>query len=137
MAPLIKSAGPLPYNTTGKILVRGANWIGDVIMGLPAVASIRRNFPKARIVVLAKPWVAAVYRRSPSVDEVVVYERPGIHGGLLGIMRLALKLRRERYGLTFLLQNAFEAAFIARLAGIPRRAGFATDCRGLLLTDAA
>ena len=35
-----------------------------------------------------------------------------------------------------LLQNAFEAAALVRLAGIPRRIGYDRDGRGWLLTDA-
>ncbi len=38
--------------------------------------------------------------------------------------------------MAILLQNALEAAILARLAGIPVRAGYDTDARGLLLTHA-
>jgi len=38
------------------ILVRGTNWIGDVVMSLPALETIRKSVPHARITVLAKPW---------------------------------------------------------------------------------
>jgi heptosyltransferase-2 len=57
------------------ILIRGTNWIGDVIMSLPAVSSVRRAFPHARIAVLAKPWVAELYRVCPDVDDVIVFQR--------------------------------------------------------------
>jgi len=46
------------------------------------------------------------------------------------------RLRAERFDCAILLQNAFEAALIARLAGIPRRIGYDRDGRGWLLTDA-
>ncbi len=116
------------------ILVRGTNWIGDVIMSLPAVASVRRTFPHARIVVLAKPWVAQLYRACPDVDDVIVFQSPGIHDGIGGKIRLATQLRKEKFDLAVLLQNAIEAAIIAWLARIPLRAGYNSDCRGLLLT---
>src|SRR2546426_7873299 len=41
---------------------------------------------------------------------------------------------RGRYDLAILLQNAFEAAAITALAGIPNRYGYATDGRSFLLT---
>ncbi|HET58399.1 MAG TPA: lipopolysaccharide heptosyltransferase II, partial [Deltaproteobacteria bacterium] len=44
------------------LLVRGTNWIGDVIMSLPALRAVRESLPDARIEVLAKPWVADLYR---------------------------------------------------------------------------
>ncbi|MCD6487470.1 MAG: lipopolysaccharide heptosyltransferase II [Syntrophobacterales bacterium] len=116
------------------ILVRGTNWIGDVIMSLPAVSSVRHTFPHARITVLAKPWVAQLYRACPDVDDVIVFQSPGIHDGTGGKIRLAAQLREENFDLTVLLQNAIEAAIIAWLARIPLRAGYNSDCRGLLLT---
>jgi heptosyltransferase-2 len=103
-------------------------------MTLPAVAAIRMTWPRARISVLAKPWVAEVYRLSPDVDEVIAYEEPGRHGGVLGKWRLAADLRRHRFDGAILLQNAIEAAIIALLAGIPLRAGYNSDGRGPLLT---
>ena len=116
------------------ILVRGTNWIGDVIMSLPAVSSVRRTFPHARIVVLAKPWVAQLYRACPDVDDVIVFQSPGIHDGIGGKIRLAAQLRKEKFDLAVLLQNAIEAAIIGWLARIPLRAGYNSDCRGFLLT---
>ncbi len=43
-------------------------------------------------------------------------------------------LRARRFDCAILLQNAIEAAIIARLAGIPIRAGYNSDARGWLLT---
>ncbi|MEW6335107.1 MAG: lipopolysaccharide heptosyltransferase II [Thermodesulfobacteriota bacterium] len=124
----------LPAEGMEKILVRGTNWIGDVVMTLPALAAIRRRWPAARLFVLTKPWVAELYRLSPDVDEVILFEEPGRHAGVGGLWRLGAELRRYRLDCAILLQNAIEAAILARIAGIPRRAGYNSDGRGLLLT---
>jgi heptosyltransferase-2 len=126
----------LPAEGIERVLIRGTNWIGDVVMTLPAVAAIRRRWPGARVAVLAKPWVAEVYRLSPDVDEVIVFQEPGRHAGIPGKLRLANELRSRRFDCAILLQNAIEAAILARLAGIPLRAGYNSDGRGLLLTHA-
>ena len=55
-----------------RIVVRAPNWIGDVVLSLPAVRDLRRNFPAARIEVLARPWVAELYRAVAEVDAVRV-----------------------------------------------------------------
>ncbi len=116
------------------ILIRGTNWIGDVIMSLPVVSSVRQTFPGARIAVLAKPWVADIYRACPDIDDVIVFQSPGVHDGIGGKIRLAGELREGKFDLALLLQNAIEAALIAWRARIPLRAGYNSDCRGLLLT---
>ncbi|MCI5224023.1 MAG: lipopolysaccharide heptosyltransferase II [Candidatus Electrothrix sp. AR4] len=124
---------PIPKNARN-ILIRSTNWIGDAIMTTPAVRSIRRNFPEAKITLLALPWVADVFAACPHIDHIFIYDKQGRHQGLRGKLRLAADLREEGYDLTILLQNAFEAALITFLARIPVRGGYTTDGRGLLLT---
>jgi len=130
----VRGAKRLPMAGIDRLLVRGTNWIGDVVMTLPALASIRKTFPGARIAVLAKPWVAEIYRLSTDADEVILFEAPGRHAGIRGKLRLAGELRDRRFDAAILLQNAVEAAILARLAGIPLRAGYNSDGRGPLLT---
>jgi len=117
-----------------KILIRGTNWIGDAVMTLPAITAIRKSFPNAQITILVKPWVADVFRYCPDVDDILLYERPGRHGGATGIFKLAMEIRQGKFDTAILLQNAIEAAIIATLAGIPQRAGYNSDGRGFLLT---
>ncbi len=118
-----------------KILIRSANWVGDAVMTLPAMVAVRRNFPQAEISVLAKPWVADLFRNYPSIDRIILYRSPGPHEGLAGKWRLARELNAEGFDLTLLFPNSFESALISFLAGIPRRLGYNTDGRGLLLTS--
>jgi len=117
-----------------RILVRGTNWIGDAVLTTPALMAIRKGFPQAKIALLAKPAIAELLHRHPAVDEIVLYRDPGPHAGLGGKLTLARLLRRGRYDLAILFQNAFEAAAITALAGIPNRYGYATDGRSFLLT---
>jgi heptosyltransferase-2 len=116
------------------ILIRGTNWIGDVVMTLPAMAAIRRAFPRAKISVLAKPWVADIFSLCSDVDDVIVYQSPGVHKGIKGLFRLVGELRERKFDAAILLQNAIEAAIIAFMARIPIRAGYNADGRGPLLT---
>lgn len=119
-----------------RILIRGVNWVGDAVMTTPAIAGIRTTFPRAEISLLVKPWVAGVFAGSPHIDEIRLYDREGRHRGVSGLLRLARELRGCRFDLAILLQNAFEAALLVFLAGIPRRVGYNTQGRGLLLTTA-
>jgi heptosyltransferase-2 len=116
------------------ILIRGTNWIGDAVMTLPAIAAVRNTFPGARITILVKPWVADIFRLCPNIDEIMLFQSPGPHEGLAGKWRIARDIRKKQFDVAILLQNAIEAAIIAFLAGIPVRAGYNSDGRGLLLT---
>lgn len=116
-------------------MLRSANWVGDAVMTTPTARAVRKNFPLARITLLAKPWVVPVFQNSPHVDEIMIYETGGRHKGLTGRMRLCRDLRQKNFDLAILFQNAFEAAMLAFAGRIPRRLGFATDGRTALLTD--
>jgi heptosyltransferase II len=109
-----------------RLLVRAPNWVGDVVLSLPALRDLRRALPTARLSVLARPWVADLYDAVPEVDEVL----PS-HG-----VRPDIALVRGAFDAAVLLPNSFGAALVAWGARIPERWGFATDGRRPLLTRA-
>jgi heptosyltransferase II len=117
-----------------KILVRATNWVGDAIMALPALRAIRARFPGARIAIVARPYVADIYRGQEICDELISYDPRGTHKGLSGRERLARELRAQKFDVALLLQNAFDAAWLAWRAAIPERIGYARDGRSPLLT---
>jgi heptosyltransferase-2 len=119
-----------------RILVRATNWIGDAVMSIPALQAIRQQFPDAYVAVLARPWVADIYARETFADEVIPYTAGRGWRDTAGKLRVAADLRRRSFDIAILLQNAFEAAALVWLAGIPRRIGYDRDGRRWLLTDA-
>jgi lipopolysaccharide heptosyltransferase II len=119
-----------------KILVRAPNWVGDAVMAIPALEALRQAFQDAEIAILARPPVADLYRGQPWTSSVLEYDFQGRHSGWLGRERLIGELRRERFAVAVLLQNAFEAAWLAWRTGIPERVGYSRDVRSLLLTKA-
>jgi len=102
-------------------------------MSLPAIRAVRDIFPHAHIGVVARPWVAGLYARESSIDQVIPYERAK---GLHGRREFSRRLAAERFDAAILLQNAFDAALITWLAGIPERIGYSRDGRAWLLTNA-
>lgn len=105
-------------------------------MTTPAVRGIRKRFPNTHVSLLAKPWVVPVFENSEHIDRLLIYDDKGRHKGVLGKFRLARDLKKYHFDAAILLQNAFEAALITFLAGIPLRIGYNTDVRQFLLTHA-
>lgn len=112
-----------------KILIRSTSWIGDSIVSIPALRELRRIFPSSKLVLLVKPWVRDVYLDADFVDDVLIHE-----GGNKGAFKTILEIRKGSFDAAILFQNAFIAAALTYLAGIPVRIGFPTDHRRLLLT---
>jgi heptosyltransferase-2 len=107
-----------------RIVVRAANWVGDVVLSLAALRDVRRAFPAARLELMARPWVAGLYAAVPEVDAVV--ESRGVRADVAAL--------RGRFELALLLPNSFASAFVPWAARVPERWGYATDARAALLT---
>jgi len=110
-----------------KILIRATNWVGDAIVALPALRAVRSQFPEAEITILARPYVAAIYKNQQVCDNTMFVEETG---------DIVSELRAQKFDVALLFQNAFGAAWFAWRAGIPQRIGYARDGRSLLLTKA-
>ena len=110
-----------------KILIRATNWVGDAIMALPALRAVRSRFPHAQVTILARPYVGAIYRNQQVCDEMILVDSKSDIAG---------ELRARKFDAALLLQNAFEAAWLAWRARIPERIGYARDGRSFLLTKA-
>ncbi len=117
-----------------RIVVAAPNWLGDAVMGLPALHAVRVHAPAAHLAVAARPSVAALYAMVPEVDAVVPLAarapitRPAVWRAD------AARLAAERFDLAVLLPNSFISAWTAAKAGIPERWGYAAQGRGRLLT---
>ena len=116
------------------ILVYAPSWIGDAVMSLGALRSLKRAYPESRLTVFAKPWVEELYEGCEAVDDTLQYH-PGESSGVRGLLRTARMLRDAKFDLAVLFPNSFRAAAIVWVAGIPERWGYAHDGRGLLLTN--
>jgi len=119
-----------------KVLIRATNWVGDALMALPALRAVRKRYPEADIAIVARPYVADIYRDQEICNQLIAYDPKGAHRGFSGRERLASEVRARKFDVALLLQNAFDAAWLAWRAKIPERIGYARDGRSFLLTKA-
>lgn len=116
------------------VVVVAPNWLGDVVMALPAVSDVHRRFPSARFVVAARRAVADIFHLVPFVDELVTLQWSGTWWQRRVFAADAGRLRQLGADLAILLPNSFAAAWLARCAAIPDRWGYASDMRAGLLS---
>src|SRR5947207_15957073 len=80
-----------------RVLVKEVNWLGDIVMSLPALRAVRKAFPTAKLSVLIKKELASFFEGAAWIDEIIPYKlRKGFVEGLSdrkGILRV-LKERK-------------------------------------------
>ena len=86
-----------------RIAVRLPNWLGDTVMAVPAIRSIREALPEAHVL-LAGPWVDLLAGQELG-DVLVGYPR-----SWSGRLRIADTVRDFASDTVVLLPNSFEAA---------------------------
>jgi heptosyltransferase II len=113
-----------------RVVVRGTNWVGDSVMTVPALRALRRLLPDAKITLAIRPSAKGIFSEADFIDDVLVYDRRNA----FSVVSQVREWRRHEFDLAVLFQNAFEAALIPFLAGVPTRLGYATESRQALLT---
>ena len=113
-----------------RVVVRGTNWVGDSLMTIPALRALRRVLPDAHITLVIRPGTKGIFSEADFIDEILVYDRKNA----FSIVAQVREWKRRKFDLAVLFQNAFEAALIPFLAGVPLRLGYATESRQALLT---
>lgn len=119
-----------------KTLVRATNWVGDVVMSRPALRALKAADPGGRLAVLARPWVAELYRLAEEVDDVLVDDASGPHAGSAGRARLAAEVKERAFHRAVILPTSFSTALALARAGVPERIGYRAEGRSPLLTRA-
>ena len=120
-----------------RVLVKETNWLGDLVISLPALVAVRRAFPAAHLAVLVKQELTGFFEGLGWIDETIGYRmRSGLWRNV-DSLRVVSAIRIGRFDLAVLFPKSFEAALWAALGGVPRRAGVASQGRRILLTDAA
>jgi heptosyltransferase-2 len=113
-----------------RVVVRGTNWVGDSVMTVPALRALRRVLPDANITLVIRPGAKGIFSEADFIDDVLVYNRKNA----FSVIPQVREWKRRQFDLAVLFQNAFEAALIPFLAGVPVRLGYATESRQALLT---
>src|SRR5512147_1759912 len=126
-----------------KILVMRYRFIGDTVLTVPFLRNLRDAFPEARIDLMLEPFSGQVIEGCPYVDRIIPFEIKTIHqyssqsrrGKLAGYLRYWRQIRQEQYDAAFVLKRSLSSALLVWAAGVPRRIGFATEGRKILLSD--
>ncbi len=108
---------------------------GDVVLALPLVQALKKQFPVSYVGFVAAPAAAALLKNHPGISEILVYDKRGTDSGGGGIRRFARQLRGRGFDVALVPHRSLRSALVVRLARIPRRVGFSRSGGRMFLSD--
>jgi heptosyltransferase-2 len=117
------------------LLVPQTSFLGDVVLTTPLLTALRRRLRPRCLAVLVRPEAQALVVGHPDVDEVWVDDKRGDDRGVLGLARLARRIRARGFDLAVCPHRSLRTALLLAAAGIPRRVGFDTSRGAWLFHD--
>jgi ADP-heptose:LPS heptosyltransferase len=106
-----------------RILVVRLSALGDVVIGLHVLSTLRARLGSVHIGWLVEDRFAGLLENHPQIDRLFVYGRKTIWrpSGFGQFKRMIGALRAERFDLVLDLQGNLKSGVLARLSGAPRR----------------
>ena len=111
-----------------RLVVRLPNWLGDVVMALPALGLVRQMFLDTALTLAGQPSVLPIFEEATDAAPHALMT--------VNVETETSALRSGGFDAVLLLTNSFRTAWVARRSGIPQRWGYAAGARGPLLTRA-
>lgn len=115
----------------GRALVIQTSFIGDTVLTTPLIARLAEQAP---VDVVVTPVSAPLLANHPGIASIVVYDKRGTDKGVGGFVRLARRLRGDRYAMAYHAQGSMRSAALSLAAGIGERIGFQTSAGRRLYT---
>lgn len=121
-------------NSVRRILVLRYRSIGDILLSNPALAALRRRFPKAAISYVVDDVFEELLYKNPNVDEVITHPRlPSGPARRRADLRMIKTIREGRFDMAVDLQSGPRGAWTAFFSGARVRVGHPFRLRNRLL----
>nr|WP_314806934.1 glycosyltransferase family 9 protein [uncultured Selenomonas sp.] len=114
------------------ILVINLMHLGDLMLVTPVLQTLRHNYPEAHITLLADRILADIVQENKHIDECLLIDKKGRDKSFLGILRFALRLRKNKYDLVVNLHRNERSSALAALSGGRKIVGYAKPGFSLL-----
>lgn len=106
------------------ILVINLMHIGDLMLVTPVLRTLRTNFPKARISLLADKKLADLVQYNKRIDECLLIDKKGKDDSLPNFIKYILGIRKKNFDLVINLHRNERASAIAAFSGAKRIVGY-------------
>jgi heptosyltransferase-2 len=107
-----------------KILVVQTAFLGDAVLTLPMIQFLKDRFKDSLLDVLCIPSTSELFSYSPFVNDVIIYDKKGIHKSFKSIFEIARFIKERNYTKIYSPHRSFRTAVIIYLTKIKSTFGF-------------
>ncbi len=107
--------------TAIKILLIPKAFFGDVVLTTACISEIKRNNPDSEISVMVPPSAVPLIERHPDISEVISFDRRKEGKGLVGLRKMAARIRAKRFDKAYSFQKSPRTALLLAWARVPNR----------------
>ncbi len=118
-----------------KILLIQTAFLGDAVLTLPLLEKLSEKFPGSEIDVVSLPSTKEVFSLSPTVSNIIPFDKKGKEKSFTATLAFAFRLRKSNYDFVVSPHRSARSAIIAFLTGAPVRISFDTASLSFLYTE--
>lgn len=116
-------ASELPFKP--RIGVWNTAFLGDSVLTLPLVQSLRTAYPDAEVHYYVRKGLGSLYKAHPAIDSVFEHDKRGSGSSRLRALRQTFfEVRSRRYDAWFSPHQSLRSALVAMATGAAHRVGF-------------
>ncbi len=109
--------------------IRIPNWIGDAILAIPFIKTLRKIYKNNNIFIIGRESPLTIFFNNPYVDYLI-----HLNDKEEGIIKSGFKLRKYKIDIMFILPTSLSSAIIGYLSGSKIRVGYKKEMRNILLS---
>lgn len=117
-----------------RILIIHTAFIGDIVLSTPLLRKLKDSYPECSITYVTTPAGASVLKNNPNINEIIEYDKRGIHKGIRGIWDLGKRLRYENFNMVITPHRYLRSSFLSWLSRSPVRIGYDNAAGRFLFT---
>ena len=118
-----------PVNHIDTLIIRCPNWVGDIVMAIPALDCFRDSFPDTKIIGIVKKNAQGILRDGPWFDDFIDCDDKS----WAGFWRMTEQIRDYKADMAVLLSNSVRSALSVWLGRVKNIYGYRRNFRGIFL----
>ncbi len=108
----------------GNIAIFQTAFIGDVVLTMPLLQSVRNENPDAKITFITTPQAREIPELCTASDEVIVFDKRGKHSGFEGLFEFIKLLKNKKYDLWISAHRSFRSSIISSFSSDATKISF-------------